>query len=325
MRLLINSDRLFATYLISERLPASLAKICTACAEKGITVVIPETALLEFNRAQKKLADQEINNILSAYTTLERYGIELRRVDPAELVHQTNMVEMMQKLGVEVEVEVVLPTIEDFQEAHRRACLHEAPQPPETKSDEMRDLLIWMIALGQAKQHGGAVLLSGDEVHVHSRGDEEAGAVALIRVKTVEEVLEILEIETPSGQLICQLLAVVWQDLIDCGLPLSPKLEIRGVTEAAFVQGGHGLAAARFSAKLTGMEKRQIQAKFTVMIETGAVTKIEVKDYAIDGERLAASFNLTVHRPVTLMEEDLGERMAALIDVLEVDNESTDG
>jgi hypothetical protein len=323
MRLLINSDRLFATYLISERLPASLAKICTACAEKGITVVLPETAILEFNRAQKKLADQEINKILSAYTTLERYGIELRRVDPGELVHQPNMVEMIQKL--EVEVEVIPPTIEDFQEAHRRACLHEAPQPPETKSDEMRDLLIWMIALRQAKQHGGAVLLSGDEVHVHSRGNKEADAVALIRVETVEEVLEILEIETPAGQLICQLLAAVWQDLIDCGLPLSPNLEIRGVTEAAFVQGGHGLAAARFSAKLTGMEKRQIQAKFALMIEKEAVTKIEVKEYAIDGERQAASFNLTVHRPVTLMEEDLGERMAALIDVLEVDNESTDG
>ncbi len=323
MRLLINSDRLFATYLISGHLPAPLERLCNACAEKGVIIVLPETAILEFKRAQEKLAEQEENKILSAYTTLEGYGIELLRLDPHELVRQPNLVEMMRTLGVEVEA--ISPTIEDFQEAHRRACLHEAPQPPETKSDEMRDLVIWMIALRQAREHCGAVLLSGDEVHTHPRGDKEADAVALIRVKAVEEVLEILEIETPAGQLICQLLIAVWEDLVGGGVPLSPVVEIRGVTEAAFVQGEHGLVAARFTAKLTGTERRQIQVKCTLRIESGSITRIEVGDYAIDGKWQAVSLDFPVHRPVTLTAEDLGERMAALRKVLEAEDESTNG
>jgi hypothetical protein len=56
------------------------------------------------------------------------------------------MISFLHLRATGVQLEVENPKLEDYRNAERRACLHLSPQPPETKSDEMRDLVIWEVA-----------------------------------------------------------------------------------------------------------------------------------------------------------------------------------
>jgi hypothetical protein len=82
------------------------------------------------------------------------------------------MISFLHLRATGVQLEVENPKLEDYRNAERRACLHLSPQPPETKSDEMRDLVIWEVALRVAKRDGKAILVSRDHVHSDERGDK---------------------------------------------------------------------------------------------------------------------------------------------------------
>jgi hypothetical protein len=76
-----------------------------------------------------------------AYEVLRRAGVPFEEREAAKLFIVPDIAELFRASGAKVEIED--PTLDDFNDAHRRACLHLSPQPEETKSDEMRDLVIW--------------------------------------------------------------------------------------------------------------------------------------------------------------------------------------
>jgi hypothetical protein len=96
------------------------------------------------------------------------------------------MISFLHLRATGVQLEVENPKLEDYRNAERRACLHLSPQPPETKSDEMRDLVIWKVALRVAKRDGKAILVSRDHVHSDERG-EAAEACGLLRVQSLDD------------------------------------------------------------------------------------------------------------------------------------------
>src|SRR2546421_10451680 len=118
---------------------------------------------------------------------------------------------------------------------NRRACLHLAPHPPDTESDEMRDFVIWAIALRLARVDT-SILLSRDKLHTHVRGEEEARAAGLLRAKDVDEGLELLGVESPTAKLVRSILEPIWSDIRDERLPLPEMFQLRRVEEAAFIR-----------------------------------------------------------------------------------------
>jgi hypothetical protein len=198
MKVLLNSDILFQTHLATKGLSRDLQTLFQACVDNGHGLVIPLTSKLEFDRNQAEHAARERRRIDDAYKTLDKYGIQHEEAPAIDRVKLPDLMWLIQESGVEASLED--PTEEDLREAHRRACLHENPHPPDAKTDEMRDLVIWMIALRISKAEGGALLISRDEVHTHSRGDKEALDSGLIRVDSLEKALDYFEVETPAGQ-----------------------------------------------------------------------------------------------------------------------------
>ena len=84
----------------------------------------------------------------------------------------------------------------------------------------MIDLVIWEISLRIAKENNGAILMSGDEVHIHYRGDKEASKYGLIRCNSFERAYESLSIETVSAQRIKELIDKAWNEVINSKLPI---------------------------------------------------------------------------------------------------------
>jgi hypothetical protein len=217
MRVVLNSDVLFHQALVRERLSQGHVAFFEACKVGQHEVVVPLTSKLEFDRYQAQRRRETISSIRQAYGKLRRYEVPFEERDADELVPQPDLVELIKALGAEVNV--VEPTDEELREAHRRACLHEAPHPPDAKSDEMRDLVIWMVALRVARESGGAVLVSRDNVHVGPAGDEEARRVDLVRRRTMDDALAYFGVATPVGQALLDVLISSWQELKNCGLP----------------------------------------------------------------------------------------------------------
>jgi len=195
------------------------------------------------------------------------------------LFEQPDIVRLFRDCGAKVEIEE--PRIEDYQEAHRRACLHLPPHAPDKKSDEMRDLVIWMIALRLAGEHRDVILLSRDEVHTHTRGDDEATEAGMRRIRSVDELLEILGLETPSTRLAAALLEPIWSDLVATGLPF---LQVLKVDNAFFTTGTSGIERASFDFVAKGDNGSTIEAHINIEITNGAITRADLKQVIVDGQ-----------------------------------------
>ncbi|MFA4903923.1 MAG: hypothetical protein WC600_14415 [Desulfobaccales bacterium] len=284
MKIILNSDILHNVQLIKDKLSKRLQELFKVCAERNYVVVIPETALLEFNRYQLIKKEEEVNRIKNACVILETYGVHFDHIEFAELVKPPDLIALIGALGVNVIVEV--PTLEDYVKAHRRACLHECPHPPDIKSDEMRDLIIWMIALRISLKEDGALLISNDVCHYHSRGDLESNEVKLVRVKSIEEALEYLDVETPTGKLMAQFLLPFWSSLIEEGLPLNKEMTILGISKARFVQGVRGLVHATCHLKTKTTEGRTLSAVVDIKPADETAEELILSNIAIDGNPL---------------------------------------
>jgi hypothetical protein len=251
MYVILNSDLLYTTYLIKDRLPASLEDLCKVCVEHSITICMPETTLLEFSHKQQGHAERERHILSKAYERLAEYGIKYEYHNPSDLILVSDLVQLMCDAGATVEV--VIPTEDELRKAHRRACLHEPPLSSDSKSNEMRDIIIWLIALRIAREQGAALLLSADRVHKAESGEAEAASAGLQRADSIEQGLELLEYESPSTELARKLLEPAWDSLVEAGLPLQLPVVVKSVRDSKFKQGVGDLKTAHFRLKgITG-------------------------------------------------------------------------
>lgn len=314
MRVVCNSDVIWQGGLMS-RLQESIALLGETCSKLGHVIVIPETTLLEFERSQNDAQQNASKKLESAYRLLDRAGIDHEIKAASEVYPLPDLVGLLKATGAEVELEI--PTFDDFKEAHRTACGHLAPQPPETKNDEMRDLIIWTVAIRLARQDGEAVLLSRDTVHTHSRGDEEASSVGLTRVRGVDEVLAWFGVETPAGGLFRSLLLQFRSALVNSNLGVQDPLEILGISDARFRQGRRGpeqASATVFFATNMG----SLRANTEIVIDSARLGTVRLADITVDGKPHEPNeVELSVDLSESSGDDDYGERLDALREVLE--------
>lgn len=314
MRVVLNSDILFTQKLIGTSLPPHLEKLAAECVRMDAVIVLPLTALLEVERRQKQLMEGEIASVERAFTTLRNAGIEFEERESSKLFTLPNLTDLFRNIGAKVAVEE--PDLEDFADAHRRACLHLSPRPPDTKSDEMRDLVIWVMALRLAKD-GGAILLSRDEVHTHDRGNEEASLAGLLRAKDIDEALELLGVESPALKLVRLMLEPIWGDLRGKELPLPEKFKIRKVEDAAFVRGHAGIEQARFKFETLTDKGGTLQAEVEIKREGEELTSLAFRKISIDEQPFGdTKLDVLINKPVPLPSSDVDEPLAELRDII---------
>lgn len=248
MRIILNSDIIYTKRPLVTGLPAHIDRFCRDAASAGAILVLPRTTLLESERNEQQQVEEAIAAIDSAVTILARWEIKLPELNARELVRRGDLVALLRSTGIAVEVEE--PLLEDYQEAERRACLHLPPQPPDTQSDEMRDLVIWAVALRLARRDGKAILVSRDHVHIHERGRAEAETHGLICVKTFDEVLDFIDHESPSGAWGRSVLTRVWTNLRTAGLPLPTEVSIRRTTNLVLHSDAEGRGSGKFDFSL---------------------------------------------------------------------------
>ena len=240
MRIILNSDVLYTNRRpLAQGLPEYMRRFCEDVAAVGAQLTLPRTVTLEVERHQDQLRDDAVNSLASARDLLRERNVDVPEFDPRELVADVDIATALRGTGAAVET--CDPTLGDYREAERRACLHLPPQPPDTQTDEMRDLVIWAFALRIAKRDGSAMLVSRDSLHSDSRGRDEAEATRLYRAKNFAEASEILGRETPAGKLARQVLATVWGAARAAGLPLPSEVLVTRFTDLQFTvdEAGH--------------------------------------------------------------------------------------
>jgi hypothetical protein len=274
---------------------------------------VPETTKLEFDRKQTDLVSSARTELEGAYLTLQRYNVNYEHQAPEDVISPPDLMELITRSGTTAQL--VEPTLDDFREAHRRAGLHLVPHPQgNTKSDEMRDLVIWMIAIRLARENHGALLVSRDAVHVHNRGDAEANGVGLVRVKTVDDALEFLDVQTPAGRLLRQLLEPAWALLGKEGLPVANNPRVRSVIRPVFEQGNNGLAFASAIMKVETTTGQLLQGRVDVEIATDH-QQVTLRNIAAESGTYPQS--ISVHTAKVFDdEEEYGEHLSELRQIL---------
>src|SRR5438105_3889143 len=112
MHIIVNSDVIYSNRLISTGLPRHLATFCQEAAAEGCRLVIPRTALLEYERHQNELADQAILKTDNAIKLLKELGAEIPDLQPKQLVKKGDILKELEGTGIPVQVEDA--TIDDF-------------------------------------------------------------------------------------------------------------------------------------------------------------------------------------------------------------------
>jgi hypothetical protein len=289
VKVLLNSDIAYSQRLRTDL--GNLTALATACKERSHDIALPLTTVLEFERSQTAIADQERTALTTAAATLDRYRIAHEEFKVDDLIRARGLDDLFRDAGAKVEV--ILPTIEDFNDAHRRASLHLSPQAPNDKGeDEMRDLVIWAVSIRVAKQHGGALLLSRDKIHTGELGKGEASSAKLSVVPSVDDALRFLKIETPDAKLFIELLAPVWKELPAQGLAVTDDVSVVDVRNARFVRGPSGVSFALATVHLrlqSGAEKAVVVQLRTPAEGPSAVHVFDTGDIASLGASAVAS------------------------------------
>jgi hypothetical protein len=310
MRVVLNSDVLHGDYVL-HGVPQRIRELGEICHDRGHVLAIPRTALWEVEQLQLRKLEKHRDELEAAYGKLANWGIDFHRRDPHEVIADPELLDLFNASCQAIEL--LDPTIEDFQEAHRRACYHLPPQSPDAKTDEMRDLVIWMTAIRIAGNDDGALLVSRDSVHVHDRGNEEAAAAGLIRRRTPEDALEELEVETPAGDLLRTLLEPAWESLRATGLPLSGRPSLRSVVTPQFVEGPAGPRSAAAFVRLSTDEGGTLAGRVSLAIDSAGVGTVRLTGIDIDGVRVPDR-EVTAEYAISGGEHE--ERMAALLEML---------
>jgi hypothetical protein len=251
---------------------------CDAAAAVGAILVLPRTVTLEDERHQGQLFDTTISELASARDLLMQWGVAVPPFDPREIVSNVDIATALRDSGATVET--CDPTLDDYRDAERRACLHLAPQPPERQSDEMRDLVIWAIALRLARRDRGAILISRDTVHWGTQGRDEADAAGLYRAKNFDEASEILGRETPAGKLARQMLAAVWSEARAAGLPLPEQVSVDRFTDLQFSADDAGNLSGRLGI-VVRTSKGQLSARAHISQASPGKVRAELSEIRV--------------------------------------------
>ena len=284
MKLIFNSDLLFANSLIANTLPGKLEEFLLKCKEHESEheIIIPLTTLLEFERKQNEFVEKEKGNIQEAKGLFNKYGIKIEEFDPKEIIKTPNLITMIQDIGINCTVEE--PLIEDYNNAHKKACLKLSICPPDQKSDEMRDIIIWEIAYRIASKNDGAILLSMDKIHTHHRGDKDAFKVNLIRCNSFERAYEALNIETASAKKIKSLLVKISHNLIESELPISKSYQIVSIEKPKFINIENGTKKASCKIILNSGTGQKIGAKLNIDFFNEEPFYVHFTEIIVDGK-----------------------------------------
>ena len=315
MKIIFNSDVLRTGSLLKESLPKTWLTLFDECKKRGCPVVIPQTTTLEFDRLQSQHKEADVKSLNEALKLLDTYQLHHDAVDPSRLISNPDLVDLIKKLGNTVITEK--PTYDDFVEAHKRACLHEAPGSKEQKYDEMRDLIIWVIAIRTAKQDGKALLVSNDEMHWGSLGDKEADSVGLVRVRSFGDALGHLGYDTPSGQLIKQIIEAIWNDLREAELPVERTVTTIGVYDLVLNQKLENVLDVSSRINLKTTEGKTLSAHLQALIFGDIIESVFLSAIKFPGgSPKKTELTFRPRKTIAIEKDDYMERLQSLRDVL---------
>src|SRR5438270_9994886 len=106
MKVILNSDILFTQRLITHSLPGHLERLASECARLGAGIVLPQTALLEFERRQNQLIESEIASVEKAFATLRSAGIGFEDKEASALFSLPDLAELFRQAGATVTIEI---------------------------------------------------------------------------------------------------------------------------------------------------------------------------------------------------------------------------
>ncbi|OGA66913.1 MAG: hypothetical protein A3G81_29905 [Betaproteobacteria bacterium RIFCSPLOWO2_12_FULL_65_14] len=325
MLVILNSDVLYTNGFMHKHLHRQWDEFARGCCAVNAELVVPSTALYEIQLRQRELYQEEQQHIEDAVALLTKYGARFAEPISAEAISEPDIVRMFRDTGVTIRVENA--TLEDFQDAERRAGLHLPPAPPRAPrnrkqdkedSDEMRDLVIWAVACRLAVAHGGAILLSRDKVHRGALGRLEAEEKRLLTAFDFDDALGMLGAETDAGKIAKSFLAAAWQMLREAGLPFREQIQIRTITEPVFVQGDLGLRSARFSFSAETHDDKRFRGRAVVSQIDPQGFQLQISDALVDSTRFAeGDVTIRVVHQRAAPAEDADERLKALRELLE--------
>jgi hypothetical protein len=327
MKIVFNSDVLISAGVVGSRdasgLDSGFLKLLAAAAELNITVALPETAAMEVERKQVEAIEGRRTKIQQNAEFLRSFGIEVKEFDLSQLVVAQGLMEAFESQGVVAEIH--RPTLEDYEDAHKRACAHLPPRPS-GESDEMRDLVIWAMSLRIARAEGdGVILLSRDKVHHDPETDAEVRSANLERFKEFDDALTFLGQYRPGAKSLFDMITTAWPFLKREGLPVSDTVNIKNVTAKRYRWTMAEKVFVDAYVELADDGGSPVEADAIVVLTQSELESVDLSNIRVNGQpwkekvlhaEVHVPFQLEVSFPVKFGASDYQQRLSALKKVI---------
>lgn len=312
MKIIFDTNQLYADNVIKNKLPNRVSGFLEICKKNGHEIIIPHTTLLEFDRKQNEIVSKERKEIELAAKKLTEYKISVGSFSVDKLIKPPSLISLIKNCGLNCKVE--MPTKRDFVNAHRKACLREDPHSSDTKSksDEMRDLVIWEISLRLARENDGAILISKDTLLIHHRGDMEAAKFGLIRCEDFERAKEALNLETVSGRIIGKIVKKVWDQIISSNkLPLAAGAHLVCLKEPRFKNAKDSVISVNAGITVKTGYGKSLRACLRMDYVNDTPFLVEFSQIQLDDEPLPDTIRFEYEMPL-IPKVDFDERLSSL-------------
>lgn len=267
--------------LSPEHVSETLRSFLRRLADRGGVLVLPETVVLEMRRHQCEALQRRRDRLSNAYALLADHGVALPEANWDESLIAPDLIELLEGAGG-IEVQTVEPTEAQLREAHRRACLRLEPHSGGGKGAEMRDLVIWCIALEAARDDVGAILLSEDQLFTGQPGHREAAEANLLHVSTFDAALEALGVDGPAEATIRAALVSVWSAVRASGLD-APDVRSLDIDPVSFRAGDRGLVMTGSVRLRPEVDGRDFTSGVTLTLDGSRLQRVLLEGINLDG------------------------------------------
>lgn len=315
MKIIFNSDILFCNSYIKDKPAKKLVDFFNFCKKENHVIIIPETAYLEFKKLQNDFCIDERKNFNNAIALITKYGVKIRKIDAKKKVPCFDLKKFLEN-NCYVHI-IQKPNFSVLKEAHRRTCLHSPPHIYFSKDSEMRDIIIWLIAINMAKLDKKALLISRDIIHNNSLGDEEALSSHLDRVNSIEDAFEYFGVHTEAGKKFITLLTSFWQEIVSkTQIPFNKRMIISGLSNIYFRQGVHGISNAQSNVKLKANDDKIISTTIEIIFLAPSNQQIIIRNIRHEGNsHIDQCINSNIN--IIFDADDYEERYQSLKEILE--------
>ena len=141
--------------------------------------------------------------------------------------------------------------------------------------------------------------------------------MGLLRAASLDDMQEIMGVESPAGRFARLLLEPIWEDLRRAGLPLLPATDLRKIDKSVFTKGESIIEQAGFDFTANAESGAVLAAHIDITTTGDIISEAVLQEITVNGQPWReGTLKVLPNKPAPQFPSNIEERLDALREVI---------